>query len=149
MIYGSTRRRAGDREVTLSYVRQAEKNVVARAKAYNDALEFVDALVNFGNRACREHVGKPKFFEGLQMLRDAIRAEQSEAIRECFYLSGVGGKEAERYSKELFKEVFGGDCQIMSFLDKWGQLPSWYKTEDREAFQRECDDVIKYIEEAE
>ena len=71
-------------------LKQAEQNVVNRAKAYNDALEFVDALANFGNRACREHVGKPKFFEGLSMIRTAIRAEQSEAIRECFYCSVSG-----------------------------------------------------------
>ena len=105
-----------------SLLKQAEQNVVNRAKAYNDALEFVDALANFGNRACREYVGKSEFFEGLKLIRSAIRAEQSEAIRECFYFAGVGEGEAAEYSKQLFKHVFGGKYQVMSFLDQWGGI---------------------------
>lgn len=124
---------------------QAEQNVVNRAKAYNDALAFVDALANFGNCACRDYVGKPKFFEGLKMIREAIRAEQSEAIRECFYFVGVGGKEAEEYSRQMFKHVFGGKYQVMDFLDKWGHTPSSYLTSEREAFEAECKEVIDGI----
>lgn len=131
--------------MSKSLLKQAEQNVVNRAKAFNDALAFVDALRNFGNRACREYVGRDDFFKGLELIRKAIRAEQSEAIRECFYLVGVGGKEAEEYSKQMFKRVFSGKYQIMGFLDQWGHTPSSYKTVEREAFQAECDEAIAKI----
>jgi len=60
-------------------------------------------------------------------------------------LFGVGGDEAAKYSRELFEKVFSGEYQVMNFLDKWGHVPSSYKTADREAFQAECDKAIEAI----
>lgn len=132
--------------MSKSLLKQTEQNVVNRAKAYNDALEFVDALNNFGNRACHDYIARDQFFEGLKLIRSAIRAEQSEALRECFYLSAVGGKEVEDYSKQMFKHVFGGKFVVMSFLEEWGHVPSSYSTAQREALEAECKQAIKGME---
>lgn len=126
-----------------SYLKLAEKHVIYRAKAYDDMLKIIDALNNFGNRACHEYVGKKKFFEGLSLMREAIYAEQSQALRECFYLVGVGGKEAEKYSIEMFEKVFCGDYAIMRFLEQWGDNPYSYKTKDEEEFKEECAEALK------
>lgn len=124
--------------MSRSLLKQAEQNVINQAKSWADAMEFLDALTNFGNRACHDYIGKPKFFEGLSLMRQAMYQEQSEAIRNCFSLVGVGGEEAAAFSRERFKEVFGGKYQIMQFLDKWGHCPSSYATAEREAFEAEC-----------
>lgn len=124
--------------MSKSFLKQAEQNVINQAKAWGEAMEFIDALSNFGNRACHEYIGKGKFFEGLSMMRQAMYAEQSEAMRNCFNLVGVGGEEAATFSREKFKEIFSGKYCVMQFLDKWGHVPGSFKTEDKEAFIAEC-----------
>lgn len=124
--------------MSKSLLKQAEQNVINQAKAWADAMEFLDALANFGNRACHDYIGKPKFFEGLELMRQAMYQEQSEAIRNCFSFVGIGGEEAAAFSRERFKEVFSGKYQIMQFLDKWGHCPSSYTTAELEAFKAEC-----------
>lgn len=126
-----------------SLVKQAEENVVKQAKAFEDILKITDALENVGNRICHEHIARNKFFEGLSIMREALYAEHSNAIRKCFLFVGVGGASATEYSRQVFKRTFGGDYEIMSFLDRWGQLPSFVKTEERERFQEELDETIK------
>jgi len=126
-----------------SLVQEATQNVVNQAKAYGDAMAFVDALANFGNRACHDYVGKKQFFDGLTMMRNALYAEQSEAIRRCFYFMGAGGEEAAEYSREMFSRVFSGKYEVMSFLDKWGQIPGSYKAVDQEAFLAECKEAME------
>jgi hypothetical protein len=128
-----------------SFLKQAEQNVINQAKAWADAMEFLNALQNFGNRACHDYIGKEKFFAGLTLMRQAMYQEQSEAIRNCFSLVGVGGEEAAKYSRDRFKEVFSDKYQIMQFLDKWGHCPNSYKTADREAFEAECREVASEI----
>lgn len=128
------------------YLKQAEQNVVNRAKVYNDFLEIIDAFSRFGNKVCNDRTSKDKFFQGLQLIRDAIYAEQSMALRECFYFVGVGGKEAESYSREMFKKVFGEDYSIMQFLDQWGNIPSSYKISTEEEFRFECKKKIEELE---
>ena len=129
------------------YLKQAEQNVVNRAKAYNDFLEIIDALSRFGIKACSSQ-SKDKFFQGLQLMRDAIYTDQSMALRECFYFVGVGGKEAESYSKEMFKNAFGEDYSIMQFLEKWGNIPISYSALVEEEFRDECKQKIEELKNA-
>ena len=129
------------------YLKQAEQNVVNRAKAYNDFLEIIDALSMFGSKACSSK-SKDKFFQGLQLMRDAIYEDQSMALRECFYFVGVGGKEAESYSRKMFKTVFGEDYSIMQFLERWGNLPTSYSSLIEEEFRDECRKKIEELKNA-
>lgn len=126
-----------------SLVKQAEENVVKQAKAFDDILKITDALASVGNRICHEHIARNKFFEGLSLMREALYAEHSNAIRKCFLFVGVGGESATEYSRQVFKKTFGGDFEIMSFLNQWGHLPSFVKTEEYERFQEELNEVIE------
>jgi len=122
-------------------IEQAEKNVINQAKAWSDAMDFVDALWEFGNTACHEHVGKEKFFEGLELLQQAMYAEQSEAIRKCFVFAGVGGSEAEKFSRDFLKRVFSGEYAVSDFLNKWGHYAA-HKTEDKDQLLKEASEII-------
>lgn len=124
-------------------LRQAEQNVINQAKAWSDAIEFLDALSNFGNIACHEHIGRAEFFEGLKKMRRAMWQEQSEAIRNCFTLSGVGGEAAAAFSRERFKDVFSGKYQVVQFLNKWGHCPSYYTVDEMDRLKSEAKDAIE------
>jgi hypothetical protein len=121
-----------------SFLKQAEQNVINQARAWSEALVFVDALYNFGSNACHEWIGKKQFFEGLQMIRNAMYAEQADAIRNCFVLSGIGGEEAKAFAREKFKESFGGKYCVIQFLNAWGHMPSSFSPKDEKEFLAEC-----------
>ena len=121
-------------------IKQAEANLVNVCKSFQDAITFTEALANFGLRFCHEHVATKEFLEGICKIQSALFTEQNYAIAQCFHFVGVGGEEAKKYSRELFEEVFCGEKRysIMQFLDKYGQIPSSYKSKDREEFAKQA-----------
>ena len=128
----------------MDYIKKAEQEIVKTAKAYEEMFNVLESLEQFGNRACKDHIGKKRFFEGLQIMRDAVNSEYTHTIRNCFMFAGVGGEDALAYSKQKFKEWFGrDDTHIMSFLEEWGNLPSWYKTDVEEEFRKQCKEKIE------
>ena len=131
-----------------NFIQEAEQNLVNICKTFDDILLVFDALRTFGDRYCHEYVGKSEFFEGLKMMRKAIYHEQAEAIRNCFVFVGVGGETAAKYSKEKFKEIFCSKKRysIMQFLDKFGQLPSWYSANDHKEFRKQGKEICSEIE---
>lgn len=135
--------------MSKALIKQAERNVINQAKAWSDAMQIIDALRNFGNMACHDHIAKETFSEGVDLIRRAMYAEQSEALRNCFAFVGVGGEEAEKFSREMFMKVFDGGYSIMQFLDRWGHIPRAYKIEDKEKFKEEITDVVNEIKEKE
>jgi len=117
------------------YIKEAEERVVAVARQWSDAMSICTALANFGNRMCHEYVGKKDFFDGLQLMRNAMRHEYTEAIESCFMFSGVGGKKAEKLSLEMFRETFDSETRysVIQFLSDNGHAPgSWYADEEEE-----------------
>jgi hypothetical protein len=134
-------------------VKQAEKNVVNLAKELQLVLNFMDDLANVGNRLCRQYVGQEEFFQGLKLMRNAIRKEFCEAIRDCFAFAGVGGEEAIQYAKKEFLRMFKADdtgklpYSVMQFLETWCHHPGKYYAADEEKFKEELKAACKRAEE--
>ncbi len=130
------------------FLKEADKNIVAIAREWEDASSFCTALQNFGNKACHEHIAKNKFFKGLAMVQDAIRHEQAEALATCFTFVGTAGEEATRLSKEKFRKVFSKDDRqlVMHFLTAHGQLPHGYSDTDDKEFRAQAKKVTKVWE---
>ncbi len=128
----------------MDLIKKAEQEIVKTCRAYEEMFRVLESLERFGNRACKAHVGKQAFFQGLSLMKDAVRAEHSNAIGNLFMLAGVGGDDALQYSREKFEEWFGKDnTHILSFLEEWGDIPSWYKDEDEKEFRKQCKEKIK------
>ena len=123
-------------------IKQAEQNVLNICKEMELAIDALDAFKRFGNRALKDYISKPKFFEGLELMFQAVRQEYVEQISRCFALSGVGGKESHAYAKSRAKDYFGGNYEIMSFLDRWGAMGS-YKSDLEKEFKTQLKNAIK------
>jgi len=114
-------------------------------KEFDDLMNIFDAIAAFGNKFCHEYIAREKFFQGLNLIRDAAYTEQSYAIRNCFSFVGVGGKKAIEYSRKRFEEIFDENerCSVMHFLDKYGRIPFTYMAEDEEEFRKQAKERIK------
>ena len=126
-----------------SLLKECEKNVVNTAVAFEAILSVLDGLRNFGMRACNDHLGRPKFFEGLELMRQGVYTEYVNAQRNCLLFAGVGGEEAKAYAKEKFTEQFSGNYNIMQFLDQWGRRPSYYDSVTEEHLKAEAKEAIE------
>lgn len=126
-----------------SLLKECEKNVVNTAVAFETILNVLDGLRNFGMRACNDHLGRPKFFEGLELMRQGVYTEYVNAQRNCLLFAGVGGEDAKAYAKEKFTEQFGGKYNIMQFLDQWGRRPSYYDSVTEEQLKAEAKEAIE------
>ena len=130
----------------MDLIKKAEKEIVKTCRAYEEMFKVIESLQRFGNRACKDHVGKKEFFEGLFLMENAVHREYVHSVRNLFMLAGVGGDDALQYSREKIEEWFGKDnTHIMSFLEEWGDVPSWYKDEDEKEFRKQCKEKIKEI----
>ena len=126
-----------------SLLKECEKNVVNTAVAFEAILNVLDGLRNFGMRACNDHLGRPKFFEGLELMRQGVYTEYVNAQRNCLLFAGVGGEDAKAYAKEKFTEQFSGKYNIMQFLDQWGHRPSCFDSATEEQMKAEAKEAIE------
>lgn len=131
-----------EKTMSKSLLKQAEKNVVNIAVSFETILRVLDGLTIFGNQACKEHVGKKKFFEGLQIMHEAVYSEYVNACRDCLIFAGVGGEEAKAFAKKKFREQFKGDYDVLHFLNQWGQLPGFVSTEQENQLLREAKEAL-------
>jgi len=119
-------------------LKNAEKNCVRIAKHMNDTMKVVEALERFGSRFMYERFEGNNFQEGVRLIRDALYAKYIRSISDCFLFVGVGGKDAEDYSKEQFKKLFGDKQNaIMHLLDQYGNYPSWYKSDEEKELRKQ------------
>ena len=129
-------------------VQEAQQQALNTAKTFTDLRTLLDALASFGNRATHQHVGKDDFFNGLSLIRNAIAKEHDHALANLFLLTGVGGPEALNYSQEQFKKWFGEkQHHIMSFLEEFGTLPSFYRADKEQQFLKDIKEEIDKIDE--
>lgn len=129
--------------MSKSYIKEAEKNVLNQAKFWTEFISFIEGMSYSIDNRLESRTAKDKFAEGLNKLREAALDEQQFALARCFALVGVGGKEAEEFSKERAKLLFGGEYSTMQWLDKWNRLPSSWMCTEREAFEKELQDKLK------
>ena len=133
----------------MDLLKQAEKNVVRIARDLDDTLHIFKALENFGNKFFSSNrPEQEEFFRALRDMRHAVYIKYMELITNCFAFVGVGGTDAADYSREKFFERFGkNNYEIMSFLDRYGQIPHSYKVADeaqiREEAKAACENLTK------
>ena len=129
--------------MSKSYIKEAEKNVINQAKFWTEFISFIEGMSHRINNKLESRTARDKFADGLNKLREAAWDEQQFALARCFALVGVGGKEAEEFSKERAKLLFGGKYSTMQWLDKWNRLPSYWMSTEQEAFEKELQDKLK------
>jgi hypothetical protein len=131
------------------WIKEAEQKALNEAKYWNDFLVFLDsiqykvsALVDddYGNY---EGSPKSKFNKAFHDLRHAAYSQQQVVLARCFALVGVGGQEAEDYSKERAKKVFSDDYSVMQWLETNHRLPSSWRTKDEEEFRQELKESLE------
>ena len=128
--------------MSKQYIKEAEQNAINQAKYCQDVLSVIDALQTFTSRYMDDRKAR-KACETLHEYRNYVYSEMNDRLARCFMFVGVGGKEAEEFSFEQFKEHFGeGRYAVMQFLDEGGQHPSCWNGEEEE-FKQEAKDVIE------
>jgi hypothetical protein len=128
-----------------NFIKQAEQNSINIAKTLADITTLLDAFGSLGHNFFNDYdtAEKDDYFQGLKLMRKAIYSKFTQKISQCFAFVGVGGKEAEKFSKQYAKTMFGDDAQVMHLLDKYGMMPSSWKTADQEEFRKELKDKLK------
>ena len=127
----------------MDYVKKAEKNVVKVAKELEEFMRVLDCLAHAGNKMFQREEEKTEYFAGLVKMRNATYKRYCEAISDCFTLAGVGGEDVQKYAKEKFIEHFNPakNHSIMNFLDEYGNIPSWYKSDVAEEFRKQAEKI--------
>lgn len=130
--------------MSKSLLKEAEKNIVRRAKWLEDVFTIIDALERFAYNIDATANARSYMMEGIDQLRNGMYRAYYKAIHDCFVFANVGGDDVAEYSKKMFKEYFGNDdvC-IMNFLDKFGRIPNSWLVEDEENFRKEGKEIMK------
>ena len=127
-----------------SYIKDAEQNVLNQAKFWTEFAEFVMSMSHgVQNATDRYSPGRERFMQAFDLLLRAAYDEKQHALGRCFALIGVGGEEAERFSREHAKKIFGGDYSTMEWLDRWNRVPGHWLSKDQEAFEDELKSALK------
>lgn len=98
-----------------SLIKKAEQNALNEAKFWTDFVEFIqDLRFNIGKRDDSngnphfERGGMKKLKEGLALMQAGAYEEMHYAISRCFTFAGVGGEEAQAYSRERAQKLLQG-----------------------------------------
>ena len=127
-----------------SYIKEAEQNVLNQAKFWTEFAEFVQSMqYGIHNATDRHSPGREKFDQAFDLLRRAAYEEKQFALARCFALVGVGGEEAEKFSREHAKRIFGGEQSVIEWLDGWNRVPSSWLASDEEALKSELKKSIE------
>lgn len=127
-----------------SYIKEAEQNVFNQAKFWTEFAEFVQSMQNgIHNATDRWSPGREKFDQAFDLLRRAAYEEKQHALARCFALVGVGGEEAEKFSREHAKRIFGGKQSVIEWLDRWNRVPSAWLASDEDALKSELKEALK------
>lgn len=125
------------------YIEEAEQNVINQAKFWTEFITFIDSMHYGINERLDSYKAREKFAEAFQALRIGAWEEQQFALARCLALVGVGGKEAEEFSKKQAQRVFGKGYSIIYWLDEWNNVPSSWRIADEEAFREELEVRLK------
>lgn len=124
-------------------IKEATQHVLNRAKFFTDMMDVMDSMQHSVNNYANEYVGAPDIREGFAKVRAGLYKELQKQLADAFIFSGVGGDEAEKYSREQARRVFGGNYAVMQFLSKSGQLPRSWACATEEAFRKELEEALK------
>lgn len=130
-----------------SYIKEAEQNALNLCKYYTDMIDLIDSMERgmvsrIDEYRYDEHGPKQKMRDGFRLVRQALYEEQQRNLARCFLLVGVGGEEAEKYSRTEAKRAFGGRYSVTELLDEYFRLPSCWKAEDEENLEKELKEAL-------
>ena len=129
-----------------SYIKEAEQNALNLAKYYVDMFELIDSLEHgMAARATdfRTSGGpRQKMLEGFGLIRDALYQEQQMNLARCFALVGVGGKDAQDYSKKEAQRIFGGRYSNIDLLDEYFRIPHSWRVDDEQNLVAELKEAL-------
>ena len=129
--------------MSKSFIKQAEQNVINQARFFNDLMNCLASMQHgLGALTDRWSPGREDFAKGFELLRKAAYAEHQHALARCFAFIGVGGEEAEAFSREQARRVFRNDHSIIQWLDEWNRLPSGWNTGDENGLRAELDQAM-------
>lgn len=130
-----------------SYIKEAEKNALNMCKYYSDMITLIDdmeyGMVSRTDNYRLDDSPRQKLRDGFSLIRQALYQDQQNNLARCFLLVGVGGKEAEAYSKKEAMRAFGGKYSVTELLDEYFRLPSSWKTEDEDGLKEEISEALK------
>lgn len=131
-----------------SLIKEAEKNIVRICKDMSTYQSIVIALRNSASQLFEHNANtdyKDKFYKGIDLLLQAIYARQNELLGQCLIFSGIGGKDAEEFAFQKFKERFRDDDRmlIMDLLGENGTCPGRWSLQEEENFRKEAQEVIR------
>lgn len=131
-----------------SLIKEAEKNIVRICKDMSTYQSIVIALRNSASQLFEHNANtdyKDKFYKGIDLLLQAIYARQNELLGQCLIFSGIGGKDAEEFAFQKFKERFRDDDRmlIMDLLDENGTCPGGWSLQEEENFRNEAQELIR------
>lgn len=130
-----------------SYIKEAEQNALNMCKYYSDMIALIDGMeygmVSRTDDYRFDSSPRQKLREGFGLIRQALYQEQQNNLARCFLLVGVGGKEAEAYSKKEAMRAFGGKYSVTELLDEYFRLPSSWRVEDEEGLKKELSEALK------
>lgn len=125
-----------------SYIKEAEQNALNQAKFWTEFAEMVQSMqCGIHNATDRYSPGREKFDQAFDLLRHAAYEEKQHALARCFALVGVGGEEAEKFSREHAKRVFGGNYSTIQWLDPWCRIPSSWHAADEDGLKAELEEA--------
>lgn len=127
-----------------SYIKEAEQNALNLCKYYTDMIDLIDSMEYGMVSRTDEYRDGPrqKLRDGFGLVRQALYEQQQRNLARCFLLVGVGGEEAEKYSRTEAKRAFGGKYSVTELLDEYFRLPSYWKTEDEENLKKELKESL-------
>ncbi len=114
-------------------------------------MNFLDMFSHLGysmfGGPFQDDVNRKRFFDGLGMMRDSVYTRHGEAIRKLFGFSCIS-EGVRDYSLEKLKKTFDPSerIEVMSFLEKWGNVPSGYYDKDEKAFRKDIMEEIEKLE---
>jgi len=127
-----------------SYIKEAEQNVLNQAKFWTEFAEMVLSMqCGIHNATDRYSPGREKFDQAFDLLLRAAYEEKQHALARCFALVGVGGEEAEKFSREHAKRVFSGNYSTIQWLDPWCRIPSSWRAADEDGLKAEFKEAAK------
>jgi len=120
-------------------IKEAEQNVLRLSRVWLEINSMLDALGSVGRNMTHDRIGRDKFFEGLDLMRQGVLLELAHALSQCFHIVGVGGEDVLRFSRERLREVFDEKDRhnVMVFLDKYGRWGGGYLVAADEEFRRQ------------
>lgn len=134
-----------------SLIKEAEKNIIHICKDMHFYQDIVLALRKSASSLFERNANTDyadKFYEGIDLLLQAIYARQNELLSQCFIFTGVGGEDAKQYAFEQFKRRFDEKAQmeIMSLLDSCGVPMHSYLIDTEKKFRKDAREAVKRSE---